>query len=89
MMQKSYWWRGKVAGGTNTINTMIYMRGNKLDYDAWADSGNTGWSFEECLPYFKKLEDVSKVKSMAADGEQYIGPEVEREFNPSNRDPIL
>ena len=68
MTQRSYWWRGKVAGGTNTINTMIYMRGNKLDYDAWADSGNTGWSFDECLPYFKKLENVIKIESMAADG---------------------
>ena len=45
-------------GGTGTINTMIYMRGNPQDYDQWAADGNTGWSFNECLPYFKKLENV-------------------------------
>lgn len=36
---------------------MIYVRGNKLDYDNWAAQGNTGWSYEEVLPYFKKSED--------------------------------
>jgi choline dehydrogenase len=37
---------------------MIYMRGNAKDYDNWAASGNTGWSFAECLPFFKKLENM-------------------------------
>ena len=58
--QKSWWWRGKVIGGTGAINTMIYMRGNTKDYDNWAAIGNSGWSFKDCLPYFKKLEDMTQ-----------------------------
>ena len=61
-LQKSYWWRGKVIGGTGAINTMIYMRGNAKDYDNWAAMGNSGWSFKDVLPYFKKLEDMKHEK---------------------------
>ena len=56
--QKSWWWRGKVIGGTGAINTMIYMRGNRKDYDNWADLGNHGWAYKDVEPYFKKLEDM-------------------------------
>ena len=49
--------RGKVVGGTSSINAMIYMRGNRLDYDGWAAAGATGWSYDEVLPYFRKAED--------------------------------
>ena len=51
------WPRGKVLGGSSSINGMIYMRGNPLDYDHWRQSGLTGWSYAECLPYFKRSED--------------------------------
>ena len=49
--------RGRGLGGSTLINGMIYVRGQKQDYDGWAQSGCTGWGFEEVLPYFKKLED--------------------------------
>ncbi|KAL7643298.1 UNVERIFIED_CONTAM: hypothetical protein RMT77_006590 [Armadillidium vulgare] len=49
--------RGRVLGGSSTINLMLYVRGNKRDYDGWAAEGNYGWSYEEVLPYFKKSED--------------------------------
>ncbi|MBV8509387.1 MAG: choline dehydrogenase [Xanthobacteraceae bacterium] len=49
--------RGKVLGGSSSINGMVYMRGHRLDYDDWAAAGNTGWSFREVLPYFKKSEN--------------------------------
>ncbi len=48
--------RGKVQGGSGSINALIYIRGQKSDFDDWAANGNAGWSFEEVLPHFKKLE---------------------------------
>ncbi len=49
--------RGKVLGGCSSINAMIYMRGQKSDYDHWAQLGNRGWAWEDVLPVFKKSED--------------------------------
>ncbi|KAL7288999.1 hypothetical protein TKK_0016956 [Trichogramma kaykai] len=51
------WSRGKVMGGSSVLNYMMYIRGNKQDYDEWAALGNEGWSYEEVLPYFKRSED--------------------------------
>ena len=48
--------RGKVQGGSGSINAMIYVRGQPADFDDWAAAGNTGWSYRDVLPYFKKLE---------------------------------
>ncbi|XP_067133170.1 glucose dehydrogenase [FAD, quinone]-like [Centruroides vittatus] len=55
--QRSNWPRGKVLGGSSVLNSMVYVRGNKRDYDQWAEDGATGWSFDDVLPYFKKSED--------------------------------
>lgn len=52
------WPRGKVLGGSSVLNAMLYIRGNKKDYDNWANMGNTGWSYEEVLPYFIRSEDM-------------------------------
>jgi len=49
--------RGKVLGGTSSINGMIYMRGTGADYDHWRQQGNEGWDYESVLPYFRKAED--------------------------------
>jgi choline dehydrogenase len=49
--------RGKMLGGSSSMNAMIYMRGNRLDYDAWAEGGATGWSYDEVLPLFKRAEN--------------------------------
>ena len=49
--------RGKLLGGSSSINGLVYVRGNKLDYDTWAQMGNTGWSYDDVLPFFKKMEN--------------------------------
>lgn len=48
--------RGKVLGGSSSINGMVYVRGHARDYDHWAEQGATGWSFADVLPYFKRME---------------------------------
>lgn len=54
------WPRGKVLGGTSSLNGLLYVRGQKEDYDGWAALGNKGWSYDEVLPYFKKSEDQER-----------------------------
>ena len=54
--RKVYWPRGKVLGGSSSINGMVYIRGQAEDFDHWRQLGNTGWSFDDVLPYFKHSE---------------------------------
>lgn len=55
-----YWPRGKVLGGSSSLNAMIYIRGNSLNYDHWHDLGNEGWNSSQVLPYFKKAENQER-----------------------------
>ncbi len=66
--EKSAWPRGKVLGGSSSINAMVYTRGNKADYDSWEKMGAEGWGYKDILPYFKKSEN-------------YVGSDVEEEYH--------
>ena len=55
--RRGYQPRGKVLGGSSSVNAMVYTRGHRADYDAWAAEGNTGWAYEDLLPYFKRAEN--------------------------------
>jgi choline dehydrogenase-like flavoprotein len=54
--RRGYQPRGKVLGGSSSVNAMVYIRGQRADYDHWASEGNAGWGFDDVLPYFKRAE---------------------------------
>jgi len=54
--REMYWPRGKVIGGSGSVNGLVFLRGSPRDYDRWAQSGARGWGFDDCLPAFRKLE---------------------------------
>ncbi len=65
-----------MLGGSSSMNAMIYIRGNRLDYDAWAEGGATGWGYDDVLPVFKRSEN----------NEQF-DDRVPRSRRPAERDP--
>ncbi len=58
--RRLYWPRGRVLGGSSSINAMCYSRGHRSDYDDWARAGNPGWGWSEVLPYFKRAENQGR-----------------------------
>jgi choline dehydrogenase len=78
-----YFPRGKVQGGSGSINALIYIRGQRGDFEDWVASGNIGWSYEDVLPYFKRLEShpLGNTEYHNADGPIHITP-MKREAHP-------
>ncbi|MFJ4394914.1 GMC family oxidoreductase [Pseudomonas sp. NPDC089396] len=68
--RRIYWPRGKVFGGCSSINGLIFIRGQRADYDAWASAGNVGWGWDEVLPYFRRAEcnDLGPGPTRGTDG---------------------
>jgi choline dehydrogenase len=62
--RRAYLPRGRVVGGSSAINTMVYIRGNRSDYDEWAELGATGWSYDDVLPFYKMSEDNERGADM-------------------------
>jgi choline dehydrogenase len=80
---RSLWWpRGKVLGGSSSINAMCYIRGNPRDYDEWDDLGATGWYWDNVLPYFKRSEGNSRGPSKFHGGDGPLGVSDPRYQNP-------
>ena len=67
--RRVYWPRGKVLGGSSSINAMVWIRGHPADYDHWRDLGNAGWGFDDLLPIFKAIED----NEAGADNDEVMG----------------
>lgn len=74
--------RGKVLGGSSSINVMAYTRGNRGDYDNWAESGLKGWSYAEVLPYFRRNETWEDGESLYRGGHGELGTQFAKTTDP-------
>lgn len=75
--------RGKVLGGSSSINGMTWLRGHPLDYDRWQAEGADGWSWADCAPYFKKIES-SAIKSQYRGSNGFISAQRQEQLSPLN-----
>jgi choline dehydrogenase len=83
--RKMYWPRGKMLGGSGSMNAMMYIRGNRHDYDEWGEAGNPGWGFADVLPYFKKAEHYERGGTDYAGGAGPLNVADLRTVNPITR----
>jgi 4-pyridoxate dehydrogenase len=74
--------RGKVLGGSSSVNVMAYTRGHRGDYDRWANNGATGWAYGDCLPYFRRCETWEGGASEFRGGDGPLGTEYARTDDP-------
>jgi choline dehydrogenase len=72
--RKLFWPRGKMLGGCSSMNAMIYIRGNRLDFDRWGELGNQGWSFSDLARYFNKAESRGANGPLSVSDLRYINP---------------
>ena len=84
--RQSYWPRGKVLGGSSSINAMVYIRGQEADFEDWKSLGCDGWGWDDVLPYFKKSEtsDQGETKWRGGDGPLHVST-MERDLHPTCR----
>jgi choline dehydrogenase len=83
--RRLYWPRGKVLGGSSSLNAMVYIRGQREDYDGWEKLGNSGWSFTDVLPYFRRAEDQARGASTYHGAGGPLGVSDLRTVNPLSR----
>jgi choline dehydrogenase len=80
---RTLWWpRGRVLGGSSSINAMCYVRGHARDYDDWATQGATGWDWQSVLPYFKRSEGNTRGADALHGGDGPVGVDDLRYVNP-------
>lgn len=81
--RKGYWPRGKVLGGSSSINAMVYIRGQHDDFNDWKSMGNPGWGWEDVLPYFKRSEtnDAGASEFRGGSGPLYVST-MKRDLHP-------
>jgi choline dehydrogenase len=78
-----FWPRGKTLGGSSSLNAMMYVRGNREDYDEWARLGNDGWSYDDVLPYFRRSETYEHGSTAERGGDGPLNVGDLRDLNPT------